>query len=53
MDRFDVLAVAGIVTLSIGLGMISVPLGVSVFGIALTVAGLLGSYGHSRRGPGA
>jgi hypothetical protein len=51
MDRFDVMAFAGLTLASIGMGLIYAPLGLIVFGMGLIGGALLGAKSSPHPGP--
>ena len=50
MSRYDLIALVGALALTVGIGMISVPIAVMVTGVALIGIGLMGSYLAARTG---
>lgn len=49
MDIYDVLAVVGALALAAGVGMIYVPAGIIVLGMALVAAGVAGARAWARK----
>lgn len=50
MDAYDVLALLGLAILGVGLWLVSPALSLSVLGILILAAGVLGSMWRARRG---
>ena len=46
-DGFDAITLAGLIVFTIGLGMISLPLGLAAAGLALMAFGVLGAKGKT------